>query len=265
MPTVMRIELGVVGLAPLLGGRHLQHHRLQRDLDRGHRDLVLLGEVGDGLDVGIARVEQDRLRGEGGDALDGVGRALRARPDREQARHAARDDVDGARQQRVVHGGRAVEGGPHDLDLGDARRLGVLLEQLVLLHQVELQVAHRELAGEADLRRLRSRRPRRRPASASPARIGKAGANLARTLALRIAFPPCGFLDPPNSRDQMGAAFAPCSPVVGTIVAQRAGPMLRQRVLIIAHACLASFRSVNRPARRGWPGRTSPATPPDAA
>ena len=42
-----RIELGEVGLAPLLGGRHLQHHGLQRDLDGRHGDLVLLGEVGD--------------------------------------------------------------------------------------------------------------------------------------------------------------------------------------------------------------------------
>ena len=42
-----RIELGEVGLAPLLGRRHLQHHRLHRDLDRRQRDLVLVGEVGD--------------------------------------------------------------------------------------------------------------------------------------------------------------------------------------------------------------------------
>ena len=50
-----------------------------------------------------------------------------------------------------------LKSGPHNLDLGNARRLGVLLEQLMLLHQVELQVAHRELAGETDLRHLSSR------------------------------------------------------------------------------------------------------------
>src|SRR5438552_824804 len=32
-----------------------------------HRDLILLGEIGDGVDLRIARVEQDRLRRESGD------------------------------------------------------------------------------------------------------------------------------------------------------------------------------------------------------
>ena len=107
------------------------------------------------LDVGIARIEQNRLRGERGDALDRIGRAVRARPDRQQAGHAAGNDVDRAGQQRIVHGGGAVEGGPHHLDLGNAERLGMLLEQLVLLHHIELQVAHGELPRKADLGHLR--------------------------------------------------------------------------------------------------------------
>ena len=44
------------------------------------------------------------------------------------------------------------------LTSGMPARLGVLLEQLVLLHHVELQVAHRELTREADLGHLRGRR-----------------------------------------------------------------------------------------------------------
>ncbi|HEY7664479.1 MAG TPA: hypothetical protein VH934_15275 [Xanthobacteraceae bacterium] len=41
---------------------------------------------------------------------------------------------------------------------GNAGGLGVLFHQVMLLHQVELQVAHGELACEADFRRLRRRR-----------------------------------------------------------------------------------------------------------
>src|SRR6185436_3187119 len=53
---------------------------------------------------------------------------------------------------------RAVEGRPHHFDLANAGGLGVLLEQLVVLHDVELQVAHGELAGKADLGDLGRRR-----------------------------------------------------------------------------------------------------------
>ena len=61
-------------------------------------------------------------------------------------------------QQRVVHCRRAVEGRPHDLHLGNPGRLGVFFEQAVPFHDVELQVAHRELAREAYLGHLRGRR-----------------------------------------------------------------------------------------------------------
>ena len=156
------VELGEVGPAPRLGRCHLQNDGLDRNLDGGQRDLVLMGEIRDAPDIGIARIEQDGLRGEGGNALDGVRRALRARPDRKQARHATRHDVDRSRQQGIVHGRRAVEGGPHHLHFRDARRLGVLLNEVLPLHQVELQIAHRELASEAYLRHLSGRRCDRR-------------------------------------------------------------------------------------------------------
>src|SRR5215467_1061923 len=58
-----------------------QNDGLDRHLDGRQRNLVLISKIGNGPDVGIARIEQDGLRGEGGDTLDGVGRALRARPD----------------------------------------------------------------------------------------------------------------------------------------------------------------------------------------
>jgi hypothetical protein len=55
----------------------------------------------------------------------------------------------------AVHRVRPVEGEPGRLDLAQAQGLGVLLHQLVVLHGVELQVADGELAGEANLGRLR--------------------------------------------------------------------------------------------------------------
>ena len=54
-----RIELAVVFVAIGRGRRHLQQHRLHRNLDRRHCDAVAVGEVLDGLDIRIGGVEQN--------------------------------------------------------------------------------------------------------------------------------------------------------------------------------------------------------------
>ncbi len=56
------IELVLLALAERLLGGHLQRHRLDRDLHRRQRDLVLVGEVLDRLDVRVARDEVERHR-----------------------------------------------------------------------------------------------------------------------------------------------------------------------------------------------------------
>jgi hypothetical protein len=58
------------------------------------------------------------------------------------------------RQQRVVHHVRTVECHIADLHLGYAQRFGVLLKQVLVLHDVELEVAHAELLGEPHLRHI---------------------------------------------------------------------------------------------------------------
>ncbi len=127
-----------------------------------HRDAVLVGKVGDGFDRRIAGVEQERLRAQRRDAAHLLRRALRLCPQHEQARRAAGSDVDIAGDERVVHRRGAVERDPGYLDRGNAERACVLLDELLMLHHVELQIAHGILAREPDFRRLRASR-RQRP------------------------------------------------------------------------------------------------------
>src|SRR5262249_48046324 len=58
----------------------------------------------------------------------------------------------------------AVERIPRHVDVAEAERPRVLLDEFLILHDVELQVAHGELLGQTDFRRLRSgwNRKRRR-------------------------------------------------------------------------------------------------------
>src|SRR5713101_2819343 len=63
-------ELAMLTGSPLLLGRDLQEQRLGRDLHRGHRDAILVGEIADRLDVGVAGVEVDVRVGDGRDRLD---------------------------------------------------------------------------------------------------------------------------------------------------------------------------------------------------
>src|SRR5947199_195197 len=64
---------------------------------------------------------------------------------------SAGDDVGGAGQQRLVHRRRTVEALPGNLEILQAALPGIFFDQPVALHDIELQVAHRELLGEPDL------------------------------------------------------------------------------------------------------------------
>ena len=160
-----RVVFSVVRLTMELRGGHLQQHGLQRHLDGGHRNTIRVLQIGNRLDVVRPGVEVDRLRGECRDAFHLVRRAFGSRPERDQAGRAARHDVDRIRNQRVVHRVRPVEDRPRDLDVLQPERGGVLLQELFVLHHVELQVAHGELARDANLLRGGSAGKHRRKCS----------------------------------------------------------------------------------------------------
>jgi hypothetical protein len=58
-----------------------------------------------------------------------------------------------AGNQGLIDCRRAVEGEPRDLHVVEAKRLGMFLDELLMLHHIELEIAHRKLASEADLGR----------------------------------------------------------------------------------------------------------------
>src|SRR5207253_2657885 len=111
-------------------------------------------DVLDRLHLGIAR---DQLVGhvvQGPDAAHFHRRTGGLRPQCDERRHAARSEVEPAREQRVVHGARSAELRPGHLDVAQPRLLGVLLDELLVLHEHEREVARAVLLRAADLVRL---------------------------------------------------------------------------------------------------------------
>src|SRR6185437_4799645 len=135
-----------------LRGRDLQRDRLNRRAHRRHRYAVAVLEILDGLDRRVAAVEQEWLRTQGGNAAYFLRGALGTRPQDKKAGNATRADVDIAGDQSLVDSGRPVEREPGDLYVVKAERLGVLFDELLVLHHIELQIAHRKLASETDFR-----------------------------------------------------------------------------------------------------------------
>ena len=146
-----RIEPGVILLAEFLGRRHLQQQRLRRDLDRRHRDLVLVGEIADRLDIRIRRDEVDGHRVERADTADFLWRAVGLRPQRDQRRYAAGPEVDPARQERVVHRAGPAELCPADLDVAQTHRLRLLFDEPRVFHNHQREVRQPELLRGAHL------------------------------------------------------------------------------------------------------------------
>jgi hypothetical protein len=149
-----RVELVAPRLPELALGGDLQEHGLRRDLHRRDGNPILLREVGERLHVGIAGDEQHRRTCRAGEALH---LALGAIPDQQEVRRPAGDEIDVARHERLDRRAAAREGNPVDLDVAEPCGRGVLLDQLVLLHQDHGHVDHARLMGDADLLDLRGR------------------------------------------------------------------------------------------------------------
>ena len=142
-------------------GRDLQHDRLRRDLDGGHGDLVVRAEILERLDVGVAADQRHRLRRGRDDALDAAAGAI---PQQQQIAGAGIEDIDAAGQQRIGLRAATAQGEPFGGDAGHAEGSRVLLDQLVLLHDVRRHVENARLPRQRDLRLLLRRR-RRSPAA----------------------------------------------------------------------------------------------------
>src|SRR5690606_20465675 len=110
------VEALVLVVAVALGGGDLQGARLEADDGRGHGDAVLLGEVVDRPDVRVVGQQVAGDRTQRGDALDVVA-LVGAVPQAEHRRGAGGDHVQGAGQQRLVHGGGAGDLLPLHVDV----------------------------------------------------------------------------------------------------------------------------------------------------
>ena len=144
------IELAVLARPPLLLGRDLQKQRLRRHLHGRHGDAVLVGEVADRFDVGVAGVEVDVGVRDGRDGLD-ADAALGAVPHQRERGHALRREVQVARDDGVHHHRRPRHLRPVDLEIADALGRRLLLDQLQVLHRHQRDEDGAELLGERDL------------------------------------------------------------------------------------------------------------------
>ncbi len=144
------VELVVLTDAPRLLGRHLEEDRLRRGPHRRDRNAVRVSEVLDGLDLRVLGDQRQRQRVVGGNAAD-IERAARPRPERQERRCAGRCDIEAAGNESVVHHVAAGKAVPRHLDVAQTRRLGVLLDQLAVVHQRERQVRQARLDRDAEL------------------------------------------------------------------------------------------------------------------
>ena len=149
-----RIELLVLGDAEAFGDFHLQVHRLDRLASAGHGDPVLVRELLHAL-VGVAADEEDRQSAKRTDALY-VDTAARLVPGDDHRRNAAGADMDRAGDQPVVDRHGIAEHGPLGRQ-GEACLGSVLLDQFLVQHDGERQVANAELAHDVHLAHLCTR------------------------------------------------------------------------------------------------------------
>ena len=148
------VELRPLVGAERLAGRDLQHDRLRRDLDSGHRDLVVRAEILDRLDIRIAADQRHRLRRGGDDALDAATGAI---PQQQEIAGSGIEDVDAAGQQCIGLRAATAQVDPFGGDTGNAEGSRVLLDQLVLFHDVRGHVENARLPRQRDLRLLLGR------------------------------------------------------------------------------------------------------------
>ena len=145
-----QLLVGLVVAVGLLQG-DAERDRLDRLAHRRHGDAVVGRVVLDGLDVGVAG---DELEGQAADADDGLHVAVGLAPQQQHVGDAAGDDVQAAREQRVVVGAAAHQRHPAGLEIGHARVLGVLLDELVMLHQDHRREQQPRLLADLELAHL---------------------------------------------------------------------------------------------------------------
>ncbi len=99
--TVQLVEAIEFLITPLLGSGVLQEARLYRNAHRRHGDTVLVGEIGNGLDLGIVADQVVRKVTQGRYGLDVLLPWVRSQ-DGQQWTDTGTGDIDGAGQQRIV-------------------------------------------------------------------------------------------------------------------------------------------------------------------
>ena len=131
-------------------GGHLEGEGGVADLDGGEGDLVLVGEVPDGVDVGVPGVEGGGHDGGAHDGADGVGGGAGLVPEEEHGGDGADAEGQLAREEAVIRGGAAGEDGPVHLEALEAQGFGVFLDEVVVFHDEEGEEGDAELAGEGN-------------------------------------------------------------------------------------------------------------------
>src|SRR5205823_6451154 len=121
----VRVQLRIISVAEGFCCLHLQHDRLRRALDRWDRYLVVVAEVPYRLDVRIAHVEVERIRGHRRNALD-LDIALGLVPERDQRGRTDGDELYRPADDAVVHYARPGNLDPVHLDVTQSLRLGVV-------------------------------------------------------------------------------------------------------------------------------------------
>ena len=148
----VRVEAEPLIPAVFLGRRHLHRQRLRRDLERADGDAVVRADILDGLDVWIVGKQQDWATGQRGhDPHLGFGfipqHEGRTEPAHREVRIAGEDQVAAGRAARHVH--------ERHLDLAQARRFGVLLDQAAIDRDVDGQIAQTVGHHDPDFVRFR--------------------------------------------------------------------------------------------------------------
>ena len=138
------VDARMLAWTPLLLRQHLKVDGGARNFQRGNGDAVLVREILERFDVGIARVEPKIGIRDIADAFD-ADAAARPIPQQCERRHALGCKVQGACQHRVRQCRGAGELRPFDRLLGQALRDEMLLYELQVLHCHERDVVGSDL------------------------------------------------------------------------------------------------------------------------
>src|SRR5262249_23696355 len=128
--------------------RHLQQDRLHRYLYRRHSDTVVFAKILETFDVRVADIKRQRNGIKGIYALD-IDRSLGAVPDGHEAGNAKGHEINVVGKKCVVHHVGGTVRAPLDFYIAETGALGMLLDDLHVLHDHKLHVTETELLGSA--------------------------------------------------------------------------------------------------------------------